>query len=732
MLLLLVIGLFAQHPNWQYYNNSSQPNCIVKNADFLWVGTNGGLCKINVLNNERIIFNTFNSDIPSNSVLCLEIDSIGAIWIGTDRGLAVFDGLNWTIYNALNSPLTDLNITCFKTDTNGTKWIGTNSGLLSLNGISWNTYTYPSQDHIVITSISPDNQGCVWFGAYYWGDDGMPAIYSLLGKYSNGEVSYFTDLVVFPSHLAVDHDNNLWCGGSGIAGVAKFDGTTWTRYNPTIPGLEFYDINCIQIDSANNVWIGGGDEFNIDGVGYYNGQNWNIFSSINSEFPGKSVHCMFIDEQNKKWFGYTNEFFTLDGGVVSYNDISWQLYSTSFSGLPSNVIKCVALDSDDNKWFGTFENVKNGGLTKFDGTSWATYTKANSELPNNDVLCISIDSQDNKWIGLGGNYTDGGLAKFDGSNWSVFQTSNSGLPHNDVHCIAIDDMNVIWIGSGPHNNVSTRLSRFDGNWTVYDGNNSPSTAMSCINISQSGVVLIGTLGEFLFSFYNSSWTQIQSPFSDWGCYSISSYLFDALGTEWIGTHGGLIQHVGTNWIIYNTDNSGITDNRVECLATDNLGAIWIGTFEGGLARFDGIHWSVYNTENSGLLTNKINCIAIDNQNVKWIGTDEGLFAFTGSGVSNDDDTHTPEAISNCRAYPNPCRQSGTVTLETSIKTNETGSLTIYNLKGQKVKSFSLNAKSPKLTWDSRDEHNQPCAAGMYLYRLSTNKHQETKKLIILN
>ena len=37
------------------------------------------------------------------------------------------------------------------------------------------------------------------------------------------------------------------------------------------------------------------------------------------------------------------------------------------------------------------------------------------------------------------------------------------------------------------------------------------------------------------------------------------------------------------WIVYDTANSGLPYNYVDCLAFDAPGNIWIGTFGGGLA-----------------------------------------------------------------------------------------------------------------------------------------------------
>ena len=41
------------------------------------------------------------------------------------------------------------------------------------------------------------------------------------------------------------------------------------------------------------------------------------------------------------------------------------------------------------------------------------------------------------------------------------------------------------------------------------------------------------------------------------------------------------------WIVYNTDNSGLPHLAVPALAFDEQGNLWIGTRGGGLAKFEG-------------------------------------------------------------------------------------------------------------------------------------------------
>ncbi len=103
----------------------------------------------------------------------------------------------------------------------------------------------------------------------------------------------------------------------------------------------------------------------------------------------------------------------------------------------------------------------------------------------------------------------------------------------------------------------------------------------------------------------------------------------------------------------------------------------------------------------------------------------------GAIVGNYDTTQNPEAVLFVSAYPNPIRMAGEVTFEAKLKADETGSITIYNIKGQQVKSFEVNAAHSKQSWNGTDENNHQCSVGVYAYKLSVNNRQITKKLVIL-
>jgi hypothetical protein len=99
-----------------------------------------------------------------------------------------------------------------------------------------------------------------------------------------------------------------------------------------------------------------------------------------------------------------------------------------------------------------------------------------------------------------------------------------------------------------------------------------------------------------------------------------------------------------------------------------------------------------------------------------------------SNVANDDPV-TPSLTQQSvlyDAYPNPLPQGQAVTIKTDIAKAETGTLSIYNLKGQLIKSYNLTTGTHETSLDSCN-----LASGIYFYRLQTPSTDVTKKLVLL-
>lgn len=120
------------------------------------------------------------------------------------------------------------------------------------------------------------------------------------------------------------------------------------------------------------------------------------------------------------------------------------------------------------------------------------------------------------------------------------------------------------------------------------------------------------------------------------------------------------------WIVYNPQNSGLSDTNVLSLAMDDEGVLWVGTKYSGLIKFNGDKWISYIPDSSNMeplkkidpdtktpefsspLGPQINAfydVAIDASGVKWLGTKiGGLFKLVGTTwkVYSPDNSEIPD------------------------------------------------------------------------------------------
>ncbi len=76
------------------------------------------------------------------------------------------------------------------------------------------------------------------------------------------------------------------------------------------------------------------------------------------------------------------------------------------------------------------------------------------------------------------------------------------------------------------------------------------------------------------------------------------------------------------------------------------------------------------------------------------------------------------------AYPNPFNPTTTIAFD--IKEGEKGTLTIFNVKGQKVISEKFNEGRHAYKWSPIKQ-----ASGVYLYKLQTESYSKISKMLML-
>jgi len=83
-------------------------------------------------------------------------------------------------------------------------------------------------------------------------------------------------------------------------------------------------------------------------------------------------------------------------------------------------------------------------------------------------------------------------------------------------------------------------------------------------------------------------------------------------------------------------------------------------------------------------------------------------------------------------YPNPFNP--TTTLRFDLPEVSDATVTIFNMLGQKIKTFNMNdtpAGFHSIKWDATNDYGDPVGAGVYLYQLRANDFVKTKKMVLL-
>jgi flagellar hook assembly protein FlgD len=126
-------------------------------------------------------------------------------------------------------------------------------------------------------------------------------------------------------------------------------------------------------------------------------------------------------------------------------------------------------------------------------------------------------------------------------------------------------------------------------------------------------------------------------------------------------------------------------------------------------------------------------IILDLAESEYIGDAIDIGALESPFIVHNENTNIANfdgiTISN---YPNPFNPS--TTIKFSLPIDENVNLSIYNVKGQKIKTLSndrFNSGKHSIVWNGRDESNNAVSSGIYFYKLATDNQTIVKKCIMM-
>ena len=111
------------------------------------------------------------------------------------------------------------------------------------------------------------------------------------------------------------------------------------------------------------------------------------------------------------------------------------------------------------------------------------------------------------------------------------------------------------------------------------------------------------------------------------------------------------------------------------------------------------------------------------------GTFYATLSLAPAGTSNSQDVIN---ISQLSLYPNP--SAGKVNLTVSNTRGKDFNISVYNIRGQKVKDFNINDckdVNSNITWNGRNNSNKPVSSGVYFVRYKDKTRTTTSKICIM-
>lgn len=676
---LLSAILNAQDSRVSYYYGPAEVNAMALDGEYIWIGSNTGLFRINIKSGTTETFQTVNSGLLSNRITTIAIDRKGAKWIGHPDGISFYDGSAWKTYKISDFIQSDSYINqvlSFAFDKNNIVWMGTYRGLIRFDGNQWTIYRPVSTDtYFPVNSIAIDNSGIMWIAT----DRGLEkfdgADWTIIDSTKGGMNTKGINC------LAIDSKGTKWFTSYARI-LYKYDGEKMVSYNiPPADSATYYtSINSVSVDRNDVVWIG------TDILHSFDGQAWTSYNQKNNKLPGTHVTCAVSDNSGTIWAGTDENPARLTGGRLVSFDLS-------NSGLPSNHVRKIVSDNEGNTWI-----ISAGYLSLLKNGIWHNFNWENSGLPPVAITDIAFDSRNNAWIG-----TWKGLVMFDGDRtWTVYNSKNSGLLEDDVEALAFDSKGVLWIAT------LEGLAKFDGhNWKFFNHYNSGFSGQSySIAVDLEDIKWIG-LGGGLLKFDGNSWKIYDRGWTP-------CILVDKENTKWF-SGGRLIDN--KDWTYYNAPS------MVYSLIPISKDSVLLAT-ETGLAGLNLSNGSPqWHPLNDKLLDKKLNTIFLDNNNNLWTGSEYG-------GIAVYNEKGLTSAISGSllqQNYPNPFNSSTTIYY--NVPSPGTTVLKVYDILGREVKTLVDEFKTPGTY--KVDFFAGSLSGGVYVYSVTSGGKRESRKLVLL-
>ena len=292
---------------------------------FLWLGTDEGLARFDGY--EFVAFGKDQGGLPSNSVNVLAAGPDGSLWIGTSSGLTRYAHGRFQTFTQKDG-LPGNPVTALLVDHAGVLWIVAAGNLSRFDGSRFTNFLSGRDIPLrVVRGVSEDRQTLYVAGT------------SSVVRMENGRFrSIFAPSVLgndFPGTVLKDHQGSLWIlGYRGLVRQSP-DGRI-SRYGARQGLTDPFELRAITEDRDGNLWVA-----TNSGLARLEGSRFRTLA----EGPVQDgVRCLFEDRAGNLWVGSNR-------GLLRFRDDAFTVFGKD-EGLPSDEPNVIHEDRGGRVWVG--------------------------------------------------------------------------------------------------------------------------------------------------------------------------------------------------------------------------------------------------------------------------------------------------------------------------------------------------------------------------------------------
>ncbi|HEY3284794.1 MAG TPA: response regulator [Armatimonadota bacterium] len=587
--------------------------------------------------------------LPQDAVSALAQTPDGYVWVGTQEGLARFDGVRFSVFTTRSAPgLVSNNIHQLAKDGEGNLWVQAGSGLTRYRDGVFTDFT-PAEER------QGDRLGRVWIGTdqHLWATSDR-RIY----RYFEGSLHLVCEVdpgceLYWPSmcHLP---DGTLWLGtASGrvlrVVGGGPEDCTPPGGLGDGTPGL--------GLDREGTLWVGGAK-------GLFHLVVDRLVPARETGVRG-AVKGLMADAGGTIWFVNGSSLLTLRHGrpvrqtlparrtttdltltsddrrqpLLLYRDAFYLLRGGGFDGYGRGdgltaSVKCLLQDRDGSLWLGTAD-----GLNCLRSLPCRTLTTQDG-LPRNDVSALLQDRIGRLWVGVGGalgwwqagRYHPVALPKaFTGTVCSLAEDTLGRIWFSDESGLYLCDTRsaTLRFGLDPAGTTTLCADPRGGLWIGY--------RRGLLRFADNETRLYSTQEGLPASFGN-----------------ILALRPSKRGGLWLGMVLGAAHFSEGRFTPLGTQD-GLPSVPVVDIREDPQGTTWLATWGAGLFRLKNNRITGVNLKD-GLRADSITQIQPDGHGSLWLGSSKGVFRVSQSELERYLDRRGPGFA--CYAYQSADGASG--------------------------------------------------------------------------